>query len=65
MRVDLAISRLTALLYILMRDDLPVGRVAEIVKDHAGKIDDQNPGEFSNRYLEHYARELVQKLIGA
>jgi hypothetical protein len=64
MRVDTATRRLTALLYILMRDDLPVGRVAQIVKDHVDKVTDENPVEFSNKYLEHYARELAQKLIG-
>ena len=61
---DPAPAKLTAFLYILMRDELPTGTVAGILQNHIRKL----PAEgwiFTNRHLEAYAREIAAELVAS
>jgi len=51
-------SPLVTFLYVLMRDHLPTGAVADIVKNHATRL----AVSFTNKHLAEYARELAQQL---
>jgi hypothetical protein len=55
------IERLTAFLYILMRDELPAGKVEAIVRDHVEKAGDRTR-VYSNAGLEAYAREVATRI---
>jgi hypothetical protein len=52
-------SALVTFIYVLMRDHLPTGVVADIVKNHATRL----AVEFSNKHLAEYARELAEALV--
>lgn len=56
---------IVAFLYILLRDDLPAGRVEQIIEEHIEKLHkNQRAIEFSNPHLADYARELYLRLKG-
>lgn len=57
-------DRLTAFLYILMRDHVTVGVIEQIMHGHVGVNGDAHP-VFSNPWLAGYAGELVKRLTGA
>lgn len=53
-------EKLVALLYILMRDELPTGVIPKILNDldqYSAKYD------FTNKGLETYSRELVERIM--
>lgn len=50
---------LEAMLYTLMRDHLPVGTVAELVRDATAT---RAPCEFTNGWLAQYAKHLAAQL---
>jgi hypothetical protein len=52
-------ENLVVFLYILMRDDVVCGRVAQIVKEHCRN---HEGNDFTNKHLEAYAREIANKL---
>ena len=60
-------AKLVAFLYLLMRDNLPVGDVAGILQNHIRKLATLNPNgwQFSNSHLEAYAREIAAELVQA
>lgn len=49
------------LLYILMRDEVPCGVVAKILKEYVDHFDFPEV-IFTNKHLEAYAREIERKL---
>lgn len=52
--------KLTTFLYLLMRDTVPTGEVARIVKEIESSLD-QEPC-FTNKHLASYAEEIAKKL---
>ena len=56
------VDRLTCFLYLLMRDELSTGKVARVHFETLRGTDKGKP-EYSNEYLELYARGLAEKLI--
>lgn len=55
-------DKLVVFMYILMRDYLPCGSVAEIFRDHVDIIQSGEQQVYSNKHLEAYAIELVNRL---
>lgn len=55
-------ERLVTFLYILLRDDLTIGRINQILKDHVGKLDPLANATFSSPFLEILAREMADRL---
>jgi len=53
-------DRLTCFLYLLMRDDLPAGKVEQIVREAASS---KGKCMFSNGWLAQYAHNLSKELI--
>lgn len=56
------IERLQAFLYLMMRDELPLGVVAKIVKDIEKFEGDHCV--FTNKHLAAYAQDLCNRLMG-
>ena len=56
------IERLQAFLYLIMRDEMPTGVVANIVKDIENFKGDHYV--FTNKHLAAYAHELCGRLTG-
>jgi len=60
-------EKLTKLLYVLMRDRVPVGVVEQIIVDYCEQADDWRRGfhstQYKNRQLEALAREIVDRLM--
>jgi hypothetical protein len=52
-------SRLVAFIYILGRDYLPLGDIEKIIEDH---VDRAETYEYSNEYLEFYAKHISRRL---
>jgi hypothetical protein len=52
-------ERLVEFLYILARDELPIGKIESIMWDH---VTGGEPDEFCNPWLEAWARNLVERL---
>lgn len=52
-------EKLKCFLYLLMRDELPCGVIARIVKDLPGKT----RLTYSNEGLARYAEEVMQELL--
>jgi hypothetical protein len=57
-------ERLVAFLYILLRDELPAGRIEAVLVDHVERVPPGGSSVFSNAHLESYARELAERLAG-
>lgn len=53
-------DKLTCLLYILTRDELPIGTIIGILRHHVELCNDP---EFSNKHLESWAREEIEKIF--
>lgn len=53
-------ERLVGLLYTLLRDAIPPGRLEVLVRDEE---ENPPPYKFSNPHLEAYARELAQRVL--
>lgn len=60
----MASHRLIAFLYVLMRDELPVGKVHRIIRDHLASLGGVVVPEFSDENLERIATEIAQWLQG-
>lgn len=61
-------EKLVAFLYVLMRDEVPCGKVEGILQKHvmvAALARPGDPVEYSNKHLEAYAREIAGKLSGS
>ena len=54
-------ERLTAFLYILMRDHLPSGTVEKIMMDHVDVIIETPV--YSNQHLVAHAREIADRIM--
>ena len=52
---------LVVFLYLLMRNHLPTGVVAEVVKE-AELVGPDEPSQFSNGWLAEYAKDLATRL---
>ena len=55
-------QNLTIFLYLLMRDYLPTGEVAKIVKEIEESIDGKEP-IFTAKGLGEYAEELAKRIL--
>lgn len=55
-------NRLVCFLYELMRDEVPAGIVARLVKS-AEAIEPGQEVKYTNKHVEAYARELVDRLL--
>lgn len=51
-------NRLTCLLYLLMRDQVPCGVVERIVQT----VENNDDFQFSNGWLAHYAKDLSERI---
>lgn len=49
-------------MYVLMRDYVQCGIVEEICENHVEFTDGNEASEFSNKGLEMYAREIVERI---
>lgn len=58
------VQRLTAFLYILMRDYTPSGLPEAIMREHVERAGNDEP-EYSNPHLYAHARELAERLYGS
>jgi len=62
-------QRLVAFLYVLMRDYTTPGNVELIIRDHVQKANDLADEEkdiaYSNKYLQAYAEDVLNRIIGA
>ena len=59
-------ERVVMLLYLLMRDELPTGTVADLIKTVEGaRMDgvDFVHVQFTNKHLESMAREYVERML--
>ena len=52
-------DKMVTFFYILMRDELPVGKVIDIIENYVPKTEIP---EFTNKDLENLARDLVARL---
>jgi hypothetical protein len=52
-------ERLVEFLYILARDELPIGTIESIMWDH---VSGGEPDEYCNPWLEAWARDLAKRL---
>lgn len=63
---DTVRENLVAFIYILGRDELPLGVITKLVKEikgmHGHLLDPQEV-DFSNKHLEAYAKEMVNILL--
>lgn len=59
-------ERLTELFYLLMRDVVPSGEVAKLVKQVEDRFQRAEPGKtvFTAKGMENYARELATRVVG-
>lgn len=57
-------EKLVELLYLLMRDELPTGAVADLIKNHIEK-DAATNRVFTAKPIEAYARELADRMVQA
>lgn len=57
-------ERLLAFFYVLMRDELPVGRIESVLVHHVELSPSITFRAYSNSYLEALAREFVGRLVG-
>lgn len=51
-------ERLVDFLYVLARDELPVGAIEDLMWDHV----DTEPSSYCNEWLEGWARDLAKRL---
>lgn len=51
-------KRVTCLLYLIMRDHLPLGKVEKIIQD----LEKYEDFELSNKDLESYAKKIIIRL---
>jgi len=59
-------NRLTALLYTLMRDEIPPGKMESFVRDaEKTEVTEFKKGEYSNQGLAKYAQQLAVRLMKA
>ena len=63
MKAHITRRRLTAFLYELMRDELPPGVVARIVKSVSNEHTEE--AALTNGYLGEYAEEIAEMLVPA
>lgn len=54
------LDKLVAFVYLLVRDYVPAGQIGTIL---AQMKDWQGPITFSNKFLEEYAKDVVERLI--
>lgn len=57
---QIVVRRLTAFLYLLMRDRVPTGDVCQIIMD----IGESSEFEFTSKHLEALARDYADRIIG-
>src|SRR5690242_11765063 len=55
---------LVNLFYVLLRDRMTAGEIEDLLENHVLKNPDQSR-KYSNRFLEAYARDIVQRLTDA